>query len=225
MPDPPAWTAYLFKEQLQKKGLDVAGASLTMAEAFEAGVRMEQTRKRLVTHQSPPLKTLVQYTNQKSINLFAESLLKAIGVQSLSLGTTKAGTEACKKYWEMLGVDLQSAFIKDGSGLSPANGLSATHFAQMLTVATTQPWYSDFLTSLPVAGQSGTLRNMCKGQPATGRVKAKSGTLTNVMCYTGYVTATSGQKYTFAILINNYSGSYYAMRNEVEKLFNAMAGS
>lgn len=184
---------------------------------------MEQSRRQLAVHQSPPLKTLVHYTNQQSINLFAESLLKTLAVQSLGKGTTEAGTEAAKKYWEMLGVNLYSAFIKDGSGLSPSNGLAAAHFTQMLIVAARQPWYQDFLASLPIAGQTGTLRNVCKGQPAAGRIRAKSGTLTSVMCYSGYVTAQSGRKYSFAILINNYTGSYYAMRREIEKLFNAMA--
>ena len=77
--------------------------------------------------------------------------------------------------------------------------------------------------SFPIAGKTGTLRSMCKGTPGQGKIRAKSGTMTRVKSYAGYVTAVNDKELAFAIIVNNYNGSSVALRKKIEKIFDALA--
>lgn len=79
------------------------------------------------------------------------------------------------------------------------------------------------MKTLPVAGKSGTLAGICRGQAAEGRVFAKSGTLSRVKSYAGYVETKSGKHIAFAILVNNHTASGKAISSGMASLFNAMA--
>jgi D-alanyl-D-alanine carboxypeptidase/D-alanyl-D-alanine-endopeptidase (penicillin-binding protein 4) len=74
-----------------------------------------------------------------------------------------------------------------------------------------------FLGSLPVAGKTGTLRTLLKGTPAEGRIRAKSGYISNVRSYAGYVSCTSGNELIFVIMVNNFSGSQIQIKKKLEQ--------
>ena len=119
-------------------------------------------------------------------------------------------------------VDFSSMFLTDGSGLSRSNAISASHFCQLLSSIYQSNIFTDFENSLPIAGCSGTLKNVCKNQLGHGRIKAKSGTLTRVKSYAGYVDSKSGKKIAFAIIVNNYNCSSYQLVKHLEKMFNKL---
>jgi len=79
------------------------------------------------------------------------------------------------------------------------------------------------MASLPVLGESGTLEGMGKGTKAQGNIHAKSGTLTRVLCYTGFVTVPGHKPAAFALMVNKYSGSFSEMKKAIEKLLVGMA--
>ncbi|MFN7014551.1 MAG: D-alanyl-D-alanine carboxypeptidase, partial [Bacteroidia bacterium] len=79
-----------------------------------------------------------------------------------------------------------------------------------------------FKKSLPVAGKSGSIANICKGTSAEGRVFAKSGYMTRVRSYAGYVTTLKGEEIAFAVIVNNYNCSPSEMKAKLEKLFIAL---
>jgi D-alanyl-D-alanine carboxypeptidase/D-alanyl-D-alanine-endopeptidase (penicillin-binding protein 4) len=113
--------------------------------------------------------------------------------------------------------------INDGSGLSRLNAISATNFCDLLEFMYKSPNFLDFKSTLPVAGVSGTLRNICKGQVGQGRVIAKSGTLNKVKAYAGYVETISGKKVAFSFCVNNYSCSTSQLINKMAVVLNALA--
>ena len=82
---------------------------------------------------------------------------------------------------------------------------------------------ADFKASLPIAGVSGTLRNVCKGQAGQNRVVAKSGSMTRIKSYAGYVTTKSDKKLAFAIIVNNNTCSSGTLKVRIEYLLNVMA--
>ena len=61
----------------------------------------------------------------------------------------------------------------------------------------------DLLGSLPIGGVDGTLGRRWRGQPAQGRVRAKTGTLDKVMSLAGYAATDSRVPLAFAILVND----------------------
>jgi D-alanyl-D-alanine carboxypeptidase/D-alanyl-D-alanine-endopeptidase (penicillin-binding protein 4) len=83
--------------------------------------------------------------------------------------------------------------------------------------------FSCFYNSLPTAGVSGTLKNLCKNQAGQNRIKAKSGTMTRIKSYAGYVKTTSNKNLAFAIVVNNSTYSRRELKSKIEQLLNAIA--
>jgi D-alanyl-D-alanine carboxypeptidase/D-alanyl-D-alanine-endopeptidase (penicillin-binding protein 4) len=78
---------------------------------------------------------------------------------------------------------------------------------------------NDFKTSLPISGKTGTLKSFGKGTILQGKILAKSGSMQRVRSYAGYITSKSGEKYAFAIIINNFNCTSSKMKKEIERLF------
>ena len=71
------------------------------------------------------------------------------------------------------------------------------------TMLSTQPWGELYRTSLPLAGEDGTLSERMKNTPAAGHVFAKTGTIGHVNSLSGYATTVRGTQLLFSILGNN----------------------
>jgi D-alanyl-D-alanine carboxypeptidase/D-alanyl-D-alanine-endopeptidase (penicillin-binding protein 4) len=83
------------------------------------------------------------------------------------------------------------------------------------------PIFPYFFESLPIPGGVGTLKTVIVQAPNKERLHAKSGTLSNVRCYAGYVDTPSGI-YTFAIMVNNFSGPTAAIQVGVERFLQSL---
>ena len=101
----------------------------------------------------------------------------------------------------MLGDDAPLVHLADGSGLSHANRTTAGALALLLAGAAANPAIAKPLAgALSVMGVNGTLAHRLP--ELRGRVLGKSGTLDNVSALAGYVTARSGRRFSFAVLMN-----------------------
>ena len=158
----------------------------------------------VATVESPPLRTIVRHTNHVSDNYFAEMLLKGVGARAGGAGTTAAGAGVARAYARETGF---SPTVADGSGLSRANLVAPRDVGRLLLDARTQPWFDAFYKSLPLAGKSGTLDKRMRGTRASGRCRAKTGTLSDVSALAGYCRAPDGDALTFALLMNHVSVS------------------
>lgn len=218
MPDPPLFCASRLRERLQAKGIASRSANTLRTWTGKPGQRVAFWSK-----SSEPLSELIRTTNQRSHNLFAEAIFKAIGVRQAKEGSTKASAKALLEYWEKQGVDTKGVFVEDGSGLTRANAVTARFVVQVLQHTARATQGQVFQASLPVVGQDGTVRNLCKGGAAQGRVRAKSGFFARTRGYVGYAEGLKGDQIAFAILANQYAGSYSAMTGRFERLLNALA--
>ena len=61
----------------------------------------------------------------------------------------------------------------------------------------------EFVSSLPLAGEDGTLRRHFRDPDTAGRIHAKTGTLDGVLSLAGYAQTRAGRRYTFAALVND----------------------
>ena len=174
--------------------------------------------KTIYIHQSPSLKEIIRYTNVYSINLYAEALLKILAVKKNLPGTSENGVKVIVDYWTLQGMDMKGMFLYDGSGLSPRTSIRATQLTKLMQYMSKDSSFQVFFQSLPVAGQSGTISRFCKGTKAENNVSAKSGSLTRVICYTGYVKAKNGSYNSFSILINNFEGTTSQVIPKIEKI-------
>jgi D-alanyl-D-alanine carboxypeptidase/D-alanyl-D-alanine-endopeptidase (penicillin-binding protein 4) len=195
--------------------LKSSGISVTGIATDEAGVSGRRTV--IYTHLSPKLTEIIQEINSNSNNHFAEHLFRHLALQS---GIQASSPEAVKRinaFWKSKGLPVDELFLYDGSGLSTVNAVSANFFVSLLSYMDKSSNNSVFRASLPVAGKSGTIRNFLKGTSLEGRVQAKSGTISRVRAYAGYIN-TNGNRFAFAVIVNNpNSTSTIETRKKIEE--------
>lgn len=215
-PKPDKLVVWLLKEELKKQNV------LFSSDTFILKIDLE--KKIIHEHISPPLADIINQTNMKSINSYAECLLNHIALTKYPQASTSLGLDVMYQFLKDNKVKTEGLYLTDGSGLSRSNAIAAVHLVQVL-----QLMYNDkanfetFKKSLPVAGKSGSIANICKGTSAEGRVFAKSGYMSRVRSYAGYVTTIKGEEIAFAVIVNNYNCSPAEMKAKIEKLFIALA--
>ena len=92
--------------------------------------------------------------------------------------------------------------VADGSGLSLLDHVTPRTMAELLGYVHQADWGPVFHASLPVEGESGTLKRRAKGTPARGNLHAKTGTTNTVAALGGYVTAKNGEVLAFSFIYN-----------------------
>ena len=174
-----------------------------------------EKRQELFELLSPKLDEIVYWTNQKSVNLFADQLLFQIGKKQIDIADWSSGVEAITDYWKSKGIQTKFQRLYDGSGLSHFNAVSADFFSEILNYMYQSDHFEVFLSSLPVAGKSGTLKYFGKGRVIESNWIAKTGSMTGVRTYCGYLKNSKGETYTVCILINNYQCSSKDLNNKL----------
>jgi D-alanyl-D-alanine carboxypeptidase/D-alanyl-D-alanine-endopeptidase (penicillin-binding protein 4) len=226
IPDPALLCAQLLKKELESRGIKVGDSATTIRLIRLNGfnLKSEGGRKVITSTSSASLADLVYHTNQISQNFYAETILRAIALKEKGYGSTTGGVGAVYSFWKNHNVDLQGMFMVDGCGLSRNNAITTKQLVSMLRVfAHDSVMFPSFYRSLPIAGESGTIRKLADSTAAAGNLRAKSGTMSRVRSYAGYVDTKSGTRMAFAMIGNNTQWELSEIRDKFEKLFVLMA--
>lgn len=223
IPDPALYLARYLTDQLQQKGIRVDGSPSCYRIEVEENRWKKGERKEIVTTYSPTLREIASVCNHVSHNLYADALVKTVGLQykprrNEMISSFGRGVQVVKEYWEKKGLDVFPLRMNDGSGLAPADKVSAGFMGELLVYMATESAVSDaFIASLPQAGIEGSVRNFLKGSKLQGKAHLKSGGITGVRSYAGYITK-DGKTYAVAVFSNNYSCPMSRMTRALEKL-------
>lgn len=226
IPDPALFCAQSLKSQLKEYGIATRDSATTMRllKLNHLKAEAKEGRKVITSDFSPSLSELVYHTNQVSQNFYAESILRAIAWKTHGYGSTTEAVSIIYNFWKNHGIDLRGICMVDGCGLSRLNAITTHQLVEMLRVyAKDSTVFPAFYRSLPVAGESGTIRKLADGTEAQGNLHAKSGTMSRVKSYAGYVKTKSGKLLCFAMIGNNTLWSEVELRDKFEKLFILMA--
>jgi D-alanyl-D-alanine carboxypeptidase/D-alanyl-D-alanine-endopeptidase (penicillin-binding protein 4) len=186
---------------LQRQGIVVDGAGIEVAQ--ESDRPRPSDGVTLLVDLSAPLSEIATEMLAWSINLYAESLLVAMDRTPPLSGTD--GVTALRATLQDLGVAPESYHTRDGSGLSRNDYLSAAALVATLEAAWKSPTLRDpLMRVLPTTGGPGTLERRLAGTAAAGRVRAKSGSMSNVRSLAGYVETLAGEPLAFAFLSNGF---------------------
>lgn len=210
--EPPAFLANKLKESLVKNKIVIVGKVTPKIVDKEP-----EPREILNTYKSPTLAEIVNYTNQRSDNGYAEALLKSNGFQKLGDQTVESGRLAVTEHLQSIGFDVNGLNYMDGSGLSKAHTVTPISQAKFLAKMMKSPYYKEYFESLPIAGQSGTLKHMFMVN-SNGQIFAKTGTLNGVKCLAGYIKTRNNRTLAFSLLINKFSGSVAQVKDRMEQL-------
>jgi len=150
---------------------------------------------------SPALADVVRDINKLSNNVMAQQLFLTLGATQRGAGTPEAA-RALMLQWlhDRIGRAATGTVIVNGSGLSRDSRLSALALGRVLQVAWGGPVMPELMSSFPIAGIDGTLRNS-RGTP--GRAHLKTGSLRDVVGVAGYVLGDSGKRYILVAIVNH----------------------
>jgi len=191
--EPNTENARVFVDALLAAGITMRG-ELRLASAPEGA-------SVVVAHESAPVIDLIATMLRDSNNEIAESLIREVGRTASGEGSTAQGTQTTVTTIRELGAQYLGT-MSDGSGMSRTNATSAHDLVLVLDMARDQDWFPQFLASLPVAGESGTLSNRLRGPSTAGVVRAKTGTIIGGVALAGYTHLADGSEAVFAIIIN-----------------------
>lgn len=218
IPDPPFFAAHALMNALESNGIQTSKQASTQREQ-----RLTTKRTVIHTHYSPTLLEIATTANYKSVNLYCESLIRAIGAKQNDEDSLEDGIAAIQNYWNSQGLDTEGWFLRDGSGLSPRNGITPLQLAGILQLATKDvATFKSFYATLPIGGKSGTVKYLFKNSNVNGKIRLKSGSIERVRAYTGYAQRKDGQMLTFSLMVNNYTGSSSTLRRKLERFMEAL---
>jgi D-alanyl-D-alanine carboxypeptidase/D-alanyl-D-alanine-endopeptidase (penicillin-binding protein 4) len=185
--DPAIFATEKLGELLEDRGIEIGrspGHETAPPNAVEIG-KVE----------SPPLTELLGEDLSTSNNLGTELLTREIGLQASQQGTTAAGTQAIITKLGELGIPTENVTLVDGSGLDKGNRATCPALAAALDLGS-DPRYAILWDGLAVAGEKGTLVDQIGGD-LTGKVRGKTGTLSNASGLVGIVDVTRPLRFAF----------------------------
>lgn len=204
-----------FQQVLAAEGIPVKQALVASASG--------NFNQELAAVESPPLAQLVRETNRESNNLYAEVLLRLLGKVTdkkpqQQEDTGEMGLKELKTALTQLGVNPNSYILADGSGLSRHNLISPEALVQTLRFMANSPAASIYRQSLPIAGESGTLKNRLNSTPNRVILQAKTGTLSGVSALSGYIEVPDYEPLVFSIIVNQSGLSAASMRSATDEI-------
>ncbi|MFP8958776.1 D-alanyl-D-alanine carboxypeptidase/D-alanyl-D-alanine-endopeptidase [Natrialbaceae archaeon A-CW3] len=192
--DPMMHAASLFRDALAQHGVEFDGWTRIESEP----VATPTTPCAVV--ESDPLPEIVREMCWHSDNFAAEQLARTIALERDGQGSWTTWERHATEFLEARGA--AAVRLRDGSGLSRYNLLSATSITAVLEWCLEQPWADAYRQSLPRAGEEGTVASRL--EEVTPTIRAKTGTLTGARALSGYVEDDTGDPaVVFSCLFSN----------------------
>ncbi len=217
LPNPPLMLAREMTKVLRASGIAVDDEAGYVSEAPMGGAM----RNVLFINESEDLARIIEHTNHKSDNLYAEMLFRTLGTRYGTPCTTPCtihnASDFVREYWRNRGVSLRTARVLDGCGLAPQDAVSPTQFVQILRYMYGSHERDAWVESLPRSGESGTLQSFLAGTALHGCVCAKSGTIGGTKNYAGYIFLPDGRVWVFAVMVNSANAKPRQIQHVIEQ--------
>jgi D-alanyl-D-alanine carboxypeptidase/D-alanyl-D-alanine-endopeptidase (penicillin-binding protein 4) len=211
--NPTVFYSQSLKSELATRGIATSGPAVDfddVAAEFVSPAATDHSEHALTSTmiaktESPPLRDIATVLMKVSQNLYAETLLKAVGARRGGLGTTEGGRLVARETLSEWGIKTDSYVMYDGSGLSRYNYLTAGTVVDVLLHMYNDPSHRDaFLATLPIAGKDGTIATRMRRTRAEGNAIAKTGSISNARSLSGFVKTRDGELIVFSIVANDF---------------------
>lgn len=191
----------VFLEKLKEKVMSEFSDDAVFIHSYE--IDPQSLKEPFYTVESLRLAALDSVVNYESNNFLAEMLLWNLFNDKLSYSDKVKELEA---WWERnTGLD---AALDDACGLSRSNLMSPRFITECLRYIFNRPLFYTFYNTLPQWGVTGTLQHLARPHEASyACVRAKSGSMSGVQCYAGFVPSSSEGMLCFALMFNHFTCS------------------
>ena len=222
--NPTTFFVRALRDRLQWTGIAVAGTVVDIDDLSESARKAAgRELRRLATHRSPPLTELASNMMKRSQNLYAETILRTLGVRAGG-SPAAAGRREITEVLASWKIRSDQAIVADGSGLSRYNYLAPAALVKILSHMHAHPRHAmPFRASLPIVGREGTVKTRMKETAAEANARAKTGSMANVRALAGYVSTRDGEQLAFAILANNFHAPPADVTNLIDRAVEALA--
>ncbi len=174
---------------------------------IDGGVRTDvvpDSARRLFRFRSRPLADIIRPMNKFSNNVMTRNLLLTLGAERYGEpGTLENGRAAIHDWLERAGIDAESLFVDNGSGLSRNARASSRLLGEILLKAFRSPYMPEFIASLPLSAMEGTMESRFRNDPLRGRMHMKTGLIDHVRSMGGYMLTRSGRTMVIVLLQNH----------------------
>ncbi|MFM2397971.1 MAG: hypothetical protein RL341_128 [Pseudomonadota bacterium] len=156
---------------------------------------------------SPQLSEVIRDINKGSLNLAARSLFVALGANG-NAGTANGPASpersraAVARWLASRGWDMPELVLDNGSGLSRAERIAAANLGRLLVGAYNSAVMPEFISSLALVGQDGTMQKRLRGSTVAGAAHIKTGSLKDVRAIAGYVLSVTGRRFAVVSITN-----------------------
>lgn len=215
--DPRLAPGYALKQILQQLGVQVSG---------EVALGRGKAAPALVSHQSEPLARLIEELGKDSDNFYAEMLLKTLAAEARGTpATSAAGAEAVVDWLKQVGAFQPGTVVTNGSGLFEGNRISALTLARTLVAAYRDPaTRPEYVAHLAVGGVDGTLRSRFRSLRSSRIIRAKTGTLNQVVSLSGYVLPPASRSaIAYSFIVTGLPGKHGESRRRIDRVVTALA--
>ena len=167
----------------------------------------------VISSASPTVQQMTHYFIQWSDNVLSDRLSRFAAKAAGFKGNTEGIAEVYEKVLADLEIESSKLVVKDGSGLSHDNRVSAKLLGDLLVKIYKDPRFAGVIESLPDGGVNGTLNErFIKTAPnAVGLVHAKTGTLNGTVTLAGYIES-GDREYVFVVLADRLSRTHSAAK-------------
>ena len=182
------------------------GIDISRAESLPAGKTAKGPVTAILQIESPVFDSMNFWFLRESLNLYGEAFVKTIALKQKGYAATDSGIAILRYFWSTRGIDKSALNIIDGSGLSPANRTTTHALVTVLQYARDKPWFGSFYNALPLMNG----------------LKMKSGYISGVRSYAGYIMSKAGVEYSFAFIVNNFDGGAGAVREKMWRILDIL---
>jgi len=194
--NPAQHAAQAFADLLRAEGAQVASVAKGVASS---------SAQEIARVESAPMQALVHHMLTDSDNDLAEALAHLAGAKASGVGSFATGAKAMAQTAAELSLPTEGIALFDGSGLSSRDRVAAQTLGGILMLVA-QGSFSGIAPALAIAGFTGTLADRftsARQSSAAGFVRAKTGTLSDVVTLAGIVPDIDGRVLVFAVMAND----------------------
>ena len=188
-------------QSLLQKTLTQQGGTAVQLRLVSSRQPLPNTAVMLHEEPSAPMHNLLSLANTESHNFTAEVLLRQ-GAGTWDLAEAR---QREMRWLAQQGLPMQGVSVADGSGLGRDNRVTSRLLASLLLRMSQHPYGRNYVASMAIAGQRGTLRHLFIGTPLQGHFYGKTGTITGVRAISGVLDTSDGPRFISAI--SNGAGS------------------
>ncbi len=230
--NPTRYFAHTLREVLVQEGITVSGRPVDVDELSIKPDYRDGSTDELLVHRSTPLSEIVTILNKESQNLYAELLIRTLGVNfpveidEDDPTSAEMGTASALETYARAKIDTSAINLVDGSGLSRMNLVAPDMTAGLLNYMWHHPDKDvrfAFYNALPIGGVDGTLEDRFRRGPAFRNVRAKTGSLTGVSTLSGFVSTASETPVLFVLMCSNFTMKTSVVRRTQDAIVNLLS--